>query len=447
MKKLGVNSKRLFNNIVGAFVIKGIGLLINFFTIPMYMKYFSSAGILGVWYTILSILSWILTFDLGIGNGLRNHLVGPLVRKDKKQINIFLSSAYIILGFVSLIMAFLGTIVICIFNWNQIFNISEMTISLKVLRLALIITFMGVCVQFFLKLILSVLNAMEKTALSNAVMLVSNIINLIYLIVYNTGDDAEKLLRLSVVYSLSINLPLVICTIIIFSTIFKGNIPKFRHFKKSFAFKILNLGGSFFFIQILFMILTSSNEFFISNVFGAEKVVEFQIYNKIFYTFVTLYSLITNPIWSAVTRAYKEKRLKWINKIFNILSITAAAGALGTLGLGLCFQWVVNLWLRDKAITISFHFVIAFVFYISTMFFVFAVNSIANGLEALKPQIICFALAVIIKIIIIIGFKFLWNDWSIVIWVNTITLIPYVIWQYIDLKKRLHRKMKSLKSI
>ena len=57
MKKLGVNSKRLFNNIVGAFVIKGIGLLINFFTIPMYMKYFSSAGILGVWYTILSILS------------------------------------------------------------------------------------------------------------------------------------------------------------------------------------------------------------------------------------------------------------------------------------------------------------------------------------------------------------------------------------------------------
>ena len=81
------------------------------------------------------------------------------------------------------------------------------------------------------------------------------------------------------------------------------------------------------------------------------------------------------------------------------------------------------------------------------MFFVFAVNSIANGLEALKPQIICFALAVIIKIILIIGFKFLWNDWSIVIWVNTITLIPYVIWQYIDLKKRLHRKMKSLKSI
>lgn len=95
MKKLGVNSKRLFNNIVGAFVIKGIGLLINFFTIPMYMKYFSSAGILGVWYTILSILSWILTFDLGIGNGLRNHLVGPLVRKDKKQIkHIFIFCVY-----------------------------------------------------------------------------------------------------------------------------------------------------------------------------------------------------------------------------------------------------------------------------------------------------------------------------------------------------------------
>lgn len=36
----------------------------------------------------------------------------------------------------------------------------------------------------------------KKLLYSNAVMLVSSIINLIYLIVYNTGDDAEKLLQI-----------------------------------------------------------------------------------------------------------------------------------------------------------------------------------------------------------------------------------------------------------
>ncbi|WP_270192154.1 hypothetical protein, partial [Holdemania filiformis] len=83
-------------------------------------------------------------------------------------------------------------------------------------------------------------------------------------------------------YAFSVNLPLIITTIVLFLSKFRESIPSFKYFDRLLAKKVLNLGMNFFIIQVLFMLITASNEFFISNIFGAEKVVEFQIYNKVF---------------------------------------------------------------------------------------------------------------------------------------------------------------------
>ncbi|WP_270192156.1 hypothetical protein, partial [Holdemania filiformis] len=167
-------------------------------------------NILGVWYTILSFLSWVLMFDLGIGNGLRNHLVKPLLENDKNTIKKLLSSAYIILGFISILLAICGLILILNSNWNKIFNVSSLVISNNSLQLAFFISYIGIVIQFFLKTILSVLNAMEKTAISNGITLISSIINLIYLFFFRAGDDTTRLFNLSIVYAFSVNLPLII---------------------------------------------------------------------------------------------------------------------------------------------------------------------------------------------------------------------------------------------
>ncbi|EOU1150939.1 hypothetical protein AB8J25_001843 [Clostridium perfringens] len=82
MKNINGNTKKVIINIINGIGIKGGAILIAFFTTPAYMRYFENESILGVWFTILSVLSWILNFDLGIGNGIRNRLVKTLLNND-----------------------------------------------------------------------------------------------------------------------------------------------------------------------------------------------------------------------------------------------------------------------------------------------------------------------------------------------------------------------------
>ena len=168
------SSKALINSIAGTIGVKGLSLLISLFTTAAYMHYFSSVEVLGVWLALVSMLNWIMNFDLGIGNGLRNKLVNILNLKDGRLVKQCISSAYIILGGVSLTVFIVGNLVLGFVNWNGLLKISPNTLSSTVLLLVVRITFSGVILQFFLRLIISVLYAMQKPAIANLITLISN---------------------------------------------------------------------------------------------------------------------------------------------------------------------------------------------------------------------------------------------------------------------------------
>ena len=69
------NTGIVLRNTLMVSVVKGGSLLIAFFTTPAYMHFFNNDEVLGVWFTLLSVLAWILNCDMGIGNGLRLSLI------------------------------------------------------------------------------------------------------------------------------------------------------------------------------------------------------------------------------------------------------------------------------------------------------------------------------------------------------------------------------------
>ena len=83
----------LVNNVAGTFLIKGLAMVMTLFTMPIYIRYFDNKEAVGIWFGLVSVLNWILTFDLGIGNGLRNNLVGAFAEKNDKLIKELISSA------------------------------------------------------------------------------------------------------------------------------------------------------------------------------------------------------------------------------------------------------------------------------------------------------------------------------------------------------------------
>ncbi|MGL5057442.1 MAG: hypothetical protein ACRC6A_08785, partial [Fusobacteriaceae bacterium] len=72
-----IKNNNLIMNIISNFIFKGLGIGLSFISIPIMLKYLDKDNY-GLWILILSITSWIYTFDIGIGNGLKNRLVESL---------------------------------------------------------------------------------------------------------------------------------------------------------------------------------------------------------------------------------------------------------------------------------------------------------------------------------------------------------------------------------
>ena len=156
-KNFSENGKIIIKNVSGAFLIRGISVVLSFFMMPMYIRFFNNQVVLGLWFTLLSVLSWILTFDLGIGNGLRNHLTESLALKKINEAKKYVSSAYASIGFLCLVLVVVFFIVFRFINWNVVLNIGEDIVSSESLLFAVVIVFVGIIIHFFLKLVSSVL--------------------------------------------------------------------------------------------------------------------------------------------------------------------------------------------------------------------------------------------------------------------------------------------------
>lgn len=85
LKKIIASNEMLLKNIIGAFVVKGGSLIISVVLLPLYLRFFGDQTVLGIWYTILSILNWVVLFDLGLGQGLRNQLPVFIEKNNQKR--------------------------------------------------------------------------------------------------------------------------------------------------------------------------------------------------------------------------------------------------------------------------------------------------------------------------------------------------------------------------
>lgn len=384
-------------NIFSSLLIKGIGIMVSVYSMNAYLSYFKDLSFLGFWLTIVSIINWILLFDLGIGNGLRNYLTKLLVEKKEIEIKKYISSAYISLGMVSLLGLFFLVIVSNLVNWSSILNISSEKISNNILKTIMIISFFNIFIRFFLNLINSILYALQKTFIINLVSLITNITLLIYLMKSKNINDISALYNLAVVHLLVSNIPLLLSTILVFLTLLEKEKPNIFFFDKRVAKKILGLGGIFFIAQIEILLMNATNEFIINKNFGAIYVVEYQVYFKIFSIATMVYAIILQPIWSAITKYHSEKRK---NKIFVYLKLLYLIALLGTIScfvVALFSDKIIYYWLNRTEVVLSIKIAIYFVLYVSSTMFMNASTCIANGFGKVEVQVIYLFLAIIIK--------------------------------------------------
>lgn len=419
VSKSNQNSKLMITRVSWNVIIKVVGLLVSMFSFRSTIAYFSNDAVLGVWSTILSVLTWILTFDFGIGSGLKNKIIGAMSLNDEALEKKYISSSYAVSTIISLFAFAVFFVASYFLDFNALLNVNSSDVSNKTIRLAFVLALASICLQFVLKNVSSLYEAIQLQPIATLASVITQTSLWAFVVLAPTASDGFGLVNISIFYIFAVNVPLLLMSIIIFQTRFKTARPNLKFIDKGSMRSVLRLGFGFFAIQIALLIINSSNQLLVSNIFGSSMVVEYQKYHKIFGAVCTFGSAVSMPLWALIGKAYVERQLKWIKKSV-LLSLSAILViVLGTALLGVILQPIFDLLYGESSIPVNPIIVLAFFFWVTFTVVNYFVSAYANGIEALKPQLIVLGLAAILKIPVIYLIKFLLNEsfywWMILI--------------------------------
>lgn len=334
-------TKNYFRQVKGAVLFKALAVAASFFTIPLMISYLGKEQY-GIWSTLLSIMSWVVFFDLGIGNGLRNKVAESLAKNKVGEAADYISSGYTWIGIISLVLFVLVAISSFLIPWQVIFNAN--VLSNTTLRDAVLIAEFFLFFNFWLSLINQVLNAVQRTSWVVFGQLISNVSCLIVVFVLFKKTEASLLLLITG-YGLSIVAAGVFLSFC-FYKVRKDLRPKLNY-DRQYIQPLLTVGSQFFVIQLAVLVIFTTDKILITQLFGPQYVTQYDVVFKLFSIITLIHGLITAPLWSAYTDAYHRLDLQWISQ--TLRKQLAIFFVVTLLVIALCFvaKPIINLWVGE----------------------------------------------------------------------------------------------------
>lgn len=376
-------NKMLTTNILYSSILKIISLSTSLLIVPITINYLNKE-IYGIWMTITSILFWINTFDIGLGNGMRNYLTEAISQKNYSLGKRYISTTLSLLTLIALVIGGVVLVPLLTIDFNKFFNTEA--ISNFDLRNTMIIAISFTLCNFVLKNIGFIYVAMQKYAINDFLSVLGNVVSLgiIFLLTkFTTGH------LIYVVLAYTATQCIIFCLAAI--PLFKNHPelrPAFRFFDKSLSQKIVGKGLGFFVIQISScLVIFGAANIFITQFCGPAAVTTYNIAYKFFNLLVIAYTIILSPMWNAYTDAYVKGDMKWIEQTFNrALKLWGLSVVGGLVMLAGC-QIFYHLWVGEKVI-VPFTVSLCTLIYVCFFNLNNCVTYLINGLNKIRIQII-----------------------------------------------------------
>ncbi len=438
------DEKNLVINIFGAFAIKGVSLFLSVFATPMYIKYFNDDVVLGIWYTVLSILSWISICDLGLSSGLRNRLTESLTLGNDTLSKQYVSSTYVMLSLIVLPLVLLGNVVVSYLDLNTLLNVSKDVISPETLKTGVSILLTGIGLSFIFKIINAVIYAIQKPTINNILSLISSWLPFLFVSFYRSEDTEKNFILLAIVHTVSMILPLLVASVWVFSlSRFKKIRPALTAFQKEHSGSLFSLGLNFFVAQVFFLVLMSTNETLITVLYGSEHVVQYNAYYRLFLFAGSWITLALTPLWSKITKDVAQKKYGKLHNTKKVLYLMAVGAVVCEILLIPLLQFIMDLWLRENSFAVSISTAIAFALFGSMHILNSILTTFANGLGAIKSQIVFYGIGAVLKFPVMYSFCNVFGDWNLVVWFNALVLLAFNIYQLTWTEKKIKKLMEE----
>ncbi len=332
-----VKAKR---NILGLFALRGLAIATNFLLVPLTLHYLQPTQY-GLWLTLSSILTWVGFLDIGLGNGMRNKIAEAIARSDTHLAQEYVSTTYVSVGLIATLSLVLFWSVNPFLPWAAILNASS-DLEPELRRLALAVgTFF--CLRLVFQLIGSVLIANQRPAVSSALDVLVGVLSLLAVFLLSLNVPGSLYLLGLSVSALSALVPLAASF-----WFFGGKYRRYRPTIRAVAFgrsrELMRLGGQFFVLQMVGLVLFASPNLVITQLFGPAEVTPYNIALK-YFGFATMgFMVILAPFWSAYTDAYVRGDLSWIRRTIALLRRLWLLLAAAVVLMLLAADWAYRIW-------------------------------------------------------------------------------------------------------
>jgi len=387
-------------NIIYSFVIKGVSILTYLLLVPITLKFLNTMEY-GIWLTLNSILMWINTFDIGLGNGLRNKLAEAFAKDDHEKAKIYVSTTYTVLFFVMIILFTLFFIFNNFINWPLILNVKASLIPN--IDAIILVSFGLFCITFILKLIGNIYLALQKAALNNFLVMMGQLISLILIYIFSLNSVKGDLFTVAFIYSIS---P-VIVYLFAYPFTFRGRyrylFPNPKYYKKEYIRSLMGLGSQFFLLQIAGLVIFSTSNLIITNRFGPQSVTVYNIAYRYYSVVPMLFSIVLTPIWSATTDAYVRKDFEWIKQSMKKVNILLLITFFGLILMTFLSSFIYHIWVGDS-IHVPESLSILMAIYIFILVLSLSYSIFLNGIGILRLQVWNTVAAAILFLPLTLGF-------------------------------------------
>lgn len=325
-------------------IMKGVGIASGLVLVPLTLSYLNPTEY-GVWLTLSSIVGWIVYFDIGLGNGLRNKLAEALATADYQLARIYVSTTYFLVSLIAGILLLVFLSVNFFLDWQKILH--AYAIPLRDLNLLVFIVIVFFCLRFVFSLIGTILTADQEPARAGMIEMAINLGSLAA--VYGlTKTTQASLLSFGVVQSTITVLVLASSTVWLFSNRYKAVAPSIRLIRLKYARPLANIGVQFFILQIAYLVVFSTSSILIANLLGPADVTAYNIAYKYFGVVSMVFGITVAPFWSAFTEAFQKKETAWIQSSIRKLIAIWVLGAAGTAVMLLFSEPIYHLWVGNK---------------------------------------------------------------------------------------------------
>jgi O-antigen/teichoic acid export membrane protein len=296
-----------------------------------------------------SIIGWFSFFDIGLGHGFRNKFAESLAVKDVSLAKTYVSTTFALLSIIIGLVLVVFLIINPLLNWQAILNTKEETRSSLAL-LALII-FVFFSIQFIFKLTTSILLADQKSSMVDLIGVVGNVLSLgVVFILIRTDMTSRSLLYLGTALSVCPVISLLAAFFIAFNGKYKLYKPSIKCIDLKQSRNLVGLGFLFFIPQLCSLVVFSTSNVIIAQMFTPAEVAVYNVAYKYFMVIMVFSQIVITPLWSAFTESFIKKDMVWIKNAIRKMVIIWIVSCLGCVVMVVLSTWVFRMWLGNQIV-------------------------------------------------------------------------------------------------